>query len=260
MIRRPEVQVVLLALALLVSALVLIVATPDRESSIRSGHVWAFVVVAALFGLFEYTVFNVQFRREGISFSLSEIPLAFALVFLSLWAALLARLLLTVPVLVFARRNTTYKLLFNISSFLFETALAYLLFRNMLELWGDSASVIVWSVVLTTIAVSLLTSVLISVAISRFEGELWARIVSELRATWWMYTVKSVLAAMTVTLAVIEPALALLAVLPAVGMWYVLRSFGELGQELRDLDAVHGFAGRIGGTLDVDEIGDVAVA
>ncbi|HSH10213.1 MAG TPA: sensor domain-containing phosphodiesterase, partial [Ilumatobacter sp.] len=79
-------------------------------------------------------------------------------------------------------------------------------------------------------------------------------------ATWWMYTVNAVLAAMTVALALIEPALALLAVLPAAGVWYVLQSYGKLGQELRDLDALHGFTGRIGATLDVNEIGETAVA
>jgi diguanylate cyclase (GGDEF)-like protein len=257
--RRPAFQVVMLAIGLLVAATVLIATTPDRDTSVVDAGTWAFVVVAALFGLFEYTVFNVQFRREGISFSLSEVPLGFALVFLPLWPAMLARLLLTVPVLVLARRQTTYKLLFNISSFIFETSLAFLIFRNLLELWGESSAVLISALVLSTLAVSVLTSVLISIAISRFEGETWQRISSELRATWWMYTVNSVLAAMTVGLALIEPALALFAVLPAAGMWHVLQSFGELGQELRDLDAVHGFAGRIGGTLDVEEIGDVAV-
>ena len=57
-------------------------------------------------------------------------------------------------------------------------------------------------------------------------------------------------------LATVEPVLALIAVFPATGIWYVLQSYGTLGQELRDLDAVHGFAGRVGGTLDVGEIGD----
>ena len=80
-LRRPEMQVVLLAIVLELAAVVWIIATPDRGDSVRDGGLWAFVVVAVLFGLFEYMVFNVQFRREGISFSLSEVPVAFGLVF-----------------------------------------------------------------------------------------------------------------------------------------------------------------------------------
>ena len=64
---------------------------------------------------------------------------------------------------------------------------------------------------------------------------------------------------MTVALALIEPPLALLAVLPAAGMWYVLHSHGAIGQQLRDLDAVHGFAGRVSTSLDPSEIADTAV-
>ena len=83
--------------------------------------------------------------------------------------------------------------------------------------------------------------------------------ITELKATWWMYTVNVVLAAMTIALALIEPFLTALAILPIGGMWYVLHSYGIRGQELRDLNDVHGFAGRVGGTLDVQAIGDVAV-
>ena len=47
---------------------------------------------------------------------------------------------------------------------------------------------------------------------------------------------------------------------PTVGLWFVLRRFGRLSQEMQDLDALHGFAGRVGDTLDVDEIASRSVA
>jgi diguanylate cyclase (GGDEF)-like protein len=129
----------------------------------------------------------------------------------------------------------------------------------MLDIWDQSTPALVVSVVVALLVVAPLTSVLFALAISRFEGGALERIFGEISATWWMYTVNAVLATMTVALALIEPPLALLAMLPAAGVWYVLRSYGELGQELRDLDAVHGFAGRVGATLDLDEIGETAV-
>ena len=258
--RRPEFQVVVIAALTLAAAAAFYVLIPDRGESIRSSGPWAFILTMLLFGLFEYTVFNVQFKREGISFALSEIPIAFALVFLTPLVAVIARLPLTLPVLVFARKNSPHKLAFNVAIFMAELTVAMLLFRGLLEVWGVSSTTIVVSIVVSLIAVAPLTSVLISLAISRFEGGAVERIIGEIRATWWMYTVNAALAAMTVALALIDPALSLLAALPAAGVWYVLRSYGQLGQELRDLDAVHGFAGRVGSTLDLNEIGETAVS
>ena len=258
--RRPESQVALISVVILALAAVLYELIPARGDSVRSAGPWAFITCAVLFGLFEYYVFNVQFRREGISFSMSEVPLAFALVFLPVPVALLARLPVTIPVLILARKNAPYKLFFNIAVFIGEMVLAVFLFRTLVDLRDHSIVGIVLSIVISLIAVAPVTSGVISLAISRFEGSAIERILSEVVATWWMYTVNAVLAAMTVALALVEPALALLAVMPAAGMWYVLFSYGELAQELRDLDDVHGFAGRVGATLDVNEIGETAVA
>ena len=52
-----------------------------------------------------------------------------------------------------------------------DTALAILLFRSLLDAWNESATAIVVSIVIALIAVAPLTSVLVSLAISRFEGK-----------------------------------------------------------------------------------------
>ena len=43
-------------------------------------------------------------------------------------------------------------------------------------------------------------------------------------------------------------------------LWYVIKAYGLIDQRLRDLDAVHGFTGRVGQSLVPDEIGRAAVA
>jgi diguanylate cyclase (GGDEF)-like protein len=186
--------------------------------------------------------------------------MAFALVFLTPLGAVLARLPLSVLVLLTTRKNRGYKLAFNFAILWFDVALAVLVFRGLLDVWGTGTGWMLLALVVAMVMTSPLTSVVISFAISRLEGGARERIVSELQSTWWMYTVNVVLSAMTVALAIVHPALALLALLPITGIWYVLQSYGELVQELRDLDTLHGFAGRVGNTLDVQEIGDVAVA
>ena len=250
-----------MASLLLVATAVVLSVTPDLDAAVRDGEgPWSFITVLVLFGFFELSVFNLHFRSEGISFSLNEIPLAFAIVFLAPIPALLARLPLSLIVLVFVRDNRGHKLAFNLSLFVFELSLMILIFRGLLDWWVGGTATMLTALAVSLVAVAPVTSILISIAISRFEGSTRQRIVSELEGTWWMYTVNAVLAVMTVALALYEPALALLAVLPAAGIWFVLHSYGQLVQELRDLDAVHGFAGRVGRTLDVNLIADEAVA
>jgi diguanylate cyclase (GGDEF)-like protein len=257
---RPEFEVLGFALAMALLSLGLMFVIPDADEAIRPTGWWAMVTVVVLFGLFEYVVFNVEFREDAISFSLSEIPTALALVFLSPAEALLARLPISLLVLLVVRRNAPYKLAFNISMFAAELLLSIELFRVLTEWWGGSDAAAIAAVAVSLMLIVPLSSVMISVAIGRFEGHTLERIGDELRATWWMYSVNCVLAAMTVALALIDPPLALLAVLPAAGMWYVLHSHGALGQQLRDLDAVHGFAGRVSTSLRPAEIADTAVS
>ncbi len=259
LIRRPDAQVGGLTGVIVVATILLAVAVPDALHSTRPTGPWAFVVVTVLFGVFEYKVFNVEFGREGIAFSLSEVPLAFALVFLSPLAAIVARALLSLPALAFFRRNRGVKLAFNSALFMFEILFAFVLQRGLIDWFGPSESVLIVSVAVAVAATSLTTSIVISFAISRYEGSLRERVVDELSASWWLYPFNSVVPAMSIALALIDPPLALIAAVPVGGTWYVINSFGKQKQALRDLDTLHGFTGRIGASLDVGEIASVAV-
>ncbi len=257
---RPDTQVAAMAAALLVVVVGLYALLSEpREATVDTGW-WAIVSVAIAFAAFEYAVFNVVFRRHGIAFSLSEIPMAIALVFVSPAAALLARMSVSMVVLLTKRRNRGVKLAFNTVLLALDLMLTYTLFRALIGLWGESPAGLISGVVIAPVATALTTSVLISSAISRYEGDLRERVKSEIGGTWWLYPVTSVLGAMTLALALIEPVLALFAILPTVGIWYVLNSFGVLNQTLRDLRTLHGFAGRVGRTLDPHEIGEVAAS
>jgi hypothetical protein len=59
---------------------------------------------------------------------------------------------------------------------------------------------------------------------------------------------------MVLGLALISPWLLLVALVPVVLLWYIIKAYGAVDQRLRDLDAVHGFTGRVGQSLDPDEI------
>ncbi len=59
---------------------------------------------------------------------------------------------------------------------------------------------------------------------------------------------------MVLALALISPYLVLVALIPLGLLWYIIKAYGALDQRLRDLDAVHGFTGHVGKSLDPDEI------
>lgn len=258
-LRRPSVGVFLLASACFAVAAACVLLTSNELEFDQPFGSWTFFVVMVLFGVAELSVFNVHFRRQSLALALNEIPTAFAIVFLSPIEAPLARIPLTVIVMIGIRGNRSYKLIFNVAVHVLEVAAAGLLLHLLVSWWGAGAAPVVVAVGVAVTVITTATSIVIAVAISLFEGDMKARVMSDLKATWWMYTFNSVLAAITVALALFEPVLIVLSALPVLGLWYVLHSYGSVSQELRDLDAIHGFAGRVGDTLDVEAIGEVAV-
>jgi diguanylate cyclase (GGDEF)-like protein len=258
---RPEVRVAILAgLVAIVSGAGLALPWLDLDHSWRNEAAWALPTTILLFGVFEYAVFNLHFRGEPVSVALGEVPIALAIVFLSPPVAVLARIPLAIAVLVLLRRNPWFKVVFNLSVFVFEVVLASVVYWALIRWWGDSLPGVVSASTLAVVVLSPASVVLVSAAIAQFGGGFGSRVVTELRTTWWISIVNSGVAAMVVGLAVISPPLGLLGVAPLFGMWYLQWHYGEQIQRLRDLDAVHGFAGRVGGTLDLAEIGDTAAA
>ena len=251
---RPERRVTMLAAVLLVAGVLLTLMIPDGSEAVVASPVWLFPILVLAFALTEFSVFRVIFRRESIAFSLSEIPLAFCLVYLTPGASVTARVVGAVVMLVIMRRPPLYKLFLNVGMFTFEVAVAVLVFRGITDLWGPSDTHLVIAVIVSTIVCGVVSSVIVSLAISQFEGGLWSRIAGELRVAWWLFLVNATLAGMVLALSLIAPSLALVALLPVGLLWYIIKAYGVLDQRLRDLDAVHGFTGHVGKSLDPDEI------
>ncbi len=255
----PERRVEVLAVLLTAVAAALILTLPDVTDSTRPSPVALGVVLAAGFAVTEFSVFKFTFRRESMRFSLSEIPLAFSLVYLAPGPALVVRVLGSMAV-VLLLRLPAYKLLLNVALFTFEVALAFVVFRRVIQYVGSGDTQLVVAVIATTAVVGLVSSMIVSLAISQFEGGLWSRIGSELRVAWWLFLVNATLAGMVLGLYLISPYLVLVALIPLGVLWYIIKAYGALDQRLRDLDAVHGFTGQVGQSLDPYEIICAAVA
>jgi len=257
--QNPQRRVMILVAAMSAVAAGLMASIPEFDEALRPTGLWIVVTIAVMFGLSEWSVFHFEFRKEAISFSLSEVPLALALVFVAPGPAFAARLLGSIAVLAIARRPPLYKSLFNTALFAVEVAVAYAIFRSLVSSWGEDDSALVIAAVAAVFVPSLITSVLVSVAISFFEGSLLGQVASDLRVAGWLFIVNSTVAGATLGLALVSPGLFIFAAIPVALLWFVLKRYGLLDQRLRDLDALHGFAAHIGRTLDPEEIGQAGL-
>ncbi len=254
----PERRVGVLAFVLAVFALALFLTLPDIGEATRPSPPVVVLLLGVAFAIAELTVFKFTFRRESMGFSLSEIPLAFCLVYLAPGPAVVVRVLGGIAI-VLCFRLPLYKVAMNAASFAFEAVLAFVVFRGVIAYVGSSNTQLVVAAIAATAVCAIVASMIMSVAISQFEGRLWHRIGSELRLAWWLFLVNATLAGMVLGLDLISPYLVLVALIPLGLLWYIIQAYGALDQRLRDLDAVHAFTGQVGKSLDPDEIVDAAV-
>lgn len=181
---RPIVEVTVLSVALLVLAAAVTWRIPALDQPQVPAEAWAPWVLSFTFGATLLTVFRIEFRGNAILFSLSEIPLIFALVYLDPLTGLAARLVASAVVFGLIKRPPLHKQLFNLAMFAFETALAYSIVRNMLPMGDVSDARMVLSSTAAVTAAGIFGSIAVALAVSRFVGDTLRHIVDELRAAW----------------------------------------------------------------------------
>ena len=245
---------------LAVAATAVVLVLPDPLHGWRSTPWWVIPLVALAFGLAERTVFHFEFRREAMSFSLSEVPTAFALLYLAPGPAIAARIIGSLAVISFQWRSRYYKLLFNAALFAFETSTAYLVVRLVAQHWHNSSTAVLLALVPAGALATLIGSIFVSCAIAVVEGNLRERLMGELRLSGWFLPLSAVVAAAVVAPTVLSLWLICLSAVPLIAFWGLMQGYGRLEQRFRDLDDLHGFVGRVGRSLDLDEIIGAAVA
>jgi diguanylate cyclase (GGDEF)-like protein len=242
-----------------VAAIAATVTLPDLGSSTRPSEWWVLPVLAIAFGVAEQTVFHFEFRREAISFSLSEVPTAFALIYLAPGPAIAARVIGGLAVIMLQRRTRYYKLVFNAILFAIEVAAAYHVMRLVVGHWPGSSVALLVALIPATALATIGGSVFVSIAIALVEGNFRERLVGELRINAWMAPMNAFVAAAVVAPTLISPWLVFLSMAPLVAFWGLMKGYGGLEQRFRDLDDLHGFVGRVGRSLDLDEVMTAAV-
>ncbi|MDO8390604.1 MAG: EAL domain-containing protein [Actinomycetota bacterium] len=248
------VRVLALAAALTILTAVGALGVPHFGDSLEPTRWWVVPLVAFAFAVAERTVFHLEFRREAISFSLSEVPTAFALLYLAPGPAIGARVVGSMIAIAYARRSKWYKLVFNATLFAAETVVAYAVARFVVELGNGSQAVTLLALIPATGLATIIGSLMVSAVISFVEGSFRKRAMGELRVSSWVAPMNAVVAATVVAPAMIDPWLVLMSLIPLVAVWGIMRSRGNLEQRFRDLTDLHGFVGRVGRSLDLGEV------
>jgi diguanylate cyclase (GGDEF)-like protein len=195
-------------------------------------------LVAAMFCLAEIFVIHIQFRRDAASFSLNEIPLVLGLFFVTPEGLVLAQLLGVGVALVLHSKQPPLKLFFNLTRSALEVCVAVLAFSSIVS-FGDPLGPIGWSAAfVATLAVDLLSSCTIAIAIWLSEGrpESLPRLFGVGTATTFANTCLSLIA---VTVLWDRPAAAWLLVVMAVVMFMAYRAYGSVRQKHESLELLY---------------------
>ena len=255
----PVARVVALALGLAVVAGLLVVSSPLFGQPARPGPWWLIALIAVGYAIAEYSVFHIEYRREALTFSLSEVPTAFALVFLDPLTAVIARLIGSMAMVAREGRPPAFKLVFNAALFAFEVSLAFAVFAGMTSGGNAGDAVVLIAVAVAAALATRVGALAVSAAIACFESRFVERIIDEARISAPVGAIAASIAAVAVAPAMIALELVVLAVVPIAAVWYVLVRHGRLSQRHRDLEELHGFSGAISSSLRVEEIAGVAL-
>ena len=164
-------RVWILTSVLVVVALALSWTVRDLPSLEAPFHI-AWPVLIPFVYLAEVTVVHLHFRRDAHTFSMSEIPLVVGLLFTNPIGLIGAQLVGNALALSLNRRQSLTKLVFNLSQFLLQSALAVIVFRAILGS-GDPQGAAGWIGILVALGlVVVVANILINFAIHLAGGNL----------------------------------------------------------------------------------------
>ncbi|MEO1060800.1 MAG: EAL domain-containing protein [Actinomycetota bacterium] len=258
-VRRARNEVLVLAAALTGISASVLTLTPGRTDALVASGSITMVLIAIGFFVSEPMVFHIEARNESVSFSPTDLPLAYGLLFLSPVSLVLMRLVVGGAALVIWRRPPAFKLALNLSNYAVETVVAVVVLRALHP--GDLAiTPQTWATLTAALLVSLIASAgTIALAISRFENDLVDRLRSERLYSFLFYLPMAVVVATAAVPVIDNPWFAAVSSSPVVVIWLVLRSHGSLMHRYSDLSDVHDFSHQVGRSEHLDDITSTAI-
>lgn len=253
-LRHPQRYVYALSALLCAGSIGLALRNGSPLSSRFDSYWWLVFVIGVGYALSERFSFVVEFRREEMSFSMSEVPTIFALAFLGPGPAILVRTAAFLLIVVLRSGNTAkMKLAFNTSLFAFETAACFTALQLILRNGANPGTFLVAAAIMMTLT-TIVGVMLVWIVISFMEGNLVERIQTEFSSSAMNAAIGSLVGVVAVSPALIGLQYGALALIPVASAWYVLRNHGELHHVHRKLTDVHAFTGVLGESIDLNEV------
>ncbi len=248
-------RVWVLTAALAVTAGLMLLVIPGAGEPIvptDSETAW-WLLLVGLFAVAEVFIFHLELDREAHTVSLVELPLVVALAFLTPVGLVTARLLGAGASLVLHRHSTGIRLTFNLAMFALETTLAATLVRLAVST-GAVPSLTGWIVIVAAVLTANLGSLaLLSLVFSWVDPEARSTVVlTALKVQILVVVSGGGLGVMVALLAVERPRMAVIALLPLVGVFVALRAYAGLTQRHGDLEALHTFTDGMRRTVHID--------
>ncbi|MFK7916716.1 MAG: putative bifunctional diguanylate cyclase/phosphodiesterase [Ilumatobacter sp.] len=258
-LRHPQRYVYILTALLGAGSIGLALQSGSPLSSRFDSYWWILIVIGIGYTLCEKFSFIVEFRREEMSFTMSEVPTIFALAFLGPIPAILVRTFAYMAVRSPGSRTAPIKLAFNTGLFAFETALCFFLIHLVLG-DGTSPGTFLVAAAFTMTLTTIVGVVLVWVVISFMEGNLLERIKSEITSSALIAMIGALVGVLAVSPALFGLQYGVLALIPVASAWHVLQKHGELHHDLRKLTDVHAFTGVLGESIDLSQVAPSALA
>jgi diguanylate cyclase (GGDEF)-like protein len=220
---------------------------------------WVAIVVGIAFAGAERLVFHIGYRTQALTHTLTEVPLALALVFLGVDEAIIVRAAATLLVLGLVFRTAWYKIVFNLGMQTFVMWVGFFVLHALIGSPHGGGQRLVLALVATLFFLAVVEAAIVLAAIAVFEGGFIVRLRGEIRSGAVRYPAAAVIGSLAAVVAASWPLAALLFLVPILAVWGVMRVHGRTSQRLRDLEELHRVSALFGGTLHRDEVAAVAV-
>jgi diguanylate cyclase (GGDEF)-like protein len=256
--RSATVRVVSLSLFLVGAGTIMAIVATSLSGQVRPPFVipwWAFApAIMAAEGL----MFHIERKTETHSFNLSEIPLVVGFFFASPWAVIAGRLAGQLAYRLIVRRQAPIKIMFNLSSFWAETAVAMCLFRTVAAHTSPLSPAAWFGILVAVLTADLVSMVAVTWVIRWTGGESHLRsvLVTGL-LTAGINTGLSILAAIILWA---SPWAFLLLCLVIVSFTVLYGRYLALNQRYSGLQMLYGFTQMVGASLKAEAVTEEVLA
>jgi diguanylate cyclase (GGDEF)-like protein len=233
----------------------LLLVTPARAPLPLAVNWVPFAPLSFAFAISERAIFNVEYRKHAMSLSLSEVPVAAAVLLVDPWTAVMSRVVGGGLVLASrVRRTGLVKPAFNLALFGFEVALAAGVLGWVVVPRDVSPVVISVAAGGAAFIASAIGSFFVVLVIAQNEGGFTRRLRANYRQGLGVWFLGSLIAVVVLVHLSVDPWLVLVPLIPILMVWRLLSSLGDLGQRHHDLAELHDFTREVGNSLDLDSV------